>query len=203
MKWVRKQQESGTRRYEPPWIKYVSYQDVTDSTGNRDICFMTTPITFGSSQTEGWMWSCSCDLHHSSQQHQLFNSLSEARDQTYILMDTNLVLNLLRHDGNPRANILSYFIITFFFFRAAPAAYGSSQARGQIRAAATGLCHSHSNVGLSCVCDLQWSLRQGRLLNPLSKTRDRTHILMDNTSQVLNLLSHSGNSTGLHFFFFF
>ena len=38
----------------------------------------------------------------------------------------------------------------FFFsscFRAASMAYGYSQARGQIRAAAAGLHHSHSNVG--------------------------------------------------------
>ena len=35
----------------------------------------------------------------------------------------------------------------FFSFRAAPAACGSSQARGQIKAAATGLYHSHSNSG--------------------------------------------------------
>ena len=34
-----------------------------------------------------------------------------------------------------------------FFFRAAPAAYESSQARGQIRAVAAGLCHSDSNEG--------------------------------------------------------
>ena len=34
-----------------------------------------------------------------------------------------------------------------FIFRAAPEAYGSSQARGQIKAAAAGLCYSHSNVG--------------------------------------------------------
>ena len=38
--------------------------------------------------------------------------------------------------------------VTFFFFflRAVPAAYGESQARAQIRAAAAGLCHSHSNT---------------------------------------------------------
>ena len=29
-----------------------------------------------------------CDLHHSSQQHQIPNPLIEARDQTHILMDT-------------------------------------------------------------------------------------------------------------------
>ena len=31
--------------------------------------------------------SCICDLHHSSQQFGILNSLSEARDQTCILMD--------------------------------------------------------------------------------------------------------------------
>ena len=36
-------------------------------------------------------------------------------------------------------------MIFFFLFRAAPAAYGGPQARGQIRAAAAGLLHSHSN----------------------------------------------------------
>ena len=35
----------------------------------------------------------------------------------------------------------------FLLFRAASAAFGSSQARGRIQAAAAGLHHSHSNVG--------------------------------------------------------
>ena len=38
------------------------------------------------------------------------------------------------------------FIYSFLFFRAAPAAYGSFQARSQIEAAAAGLHHSHSNA---------------------------------------------------------
>ena len=42
--------------------------------------------------------------------------------------------------------ILFYFII-IIFFRATVAAYGSSQARGQIGAAADGLRHSRSNTG--------------------------------------------------------
>ena len=40
-----------------------------------------------------------------------------------------------------------FFLFFLFFFRAAPAAYGKSQARGQIRAAVGGLYHSHSNTG--------------------------------------------------------
>jgi len=38
-----------------------------------------------------------------------------------------------------------YFILFFVFSRAAPVAYGGSQARGLIRAVATSLCPSHGN----------------------------------------------------------
>ena len=41
---------------------------------------------------------------------------------------------------------LSTSSIFFVFFRVALAAYGGSQARGQIRAVAAGLYHSHSNT---------------------------------------------------------
>ena len=40
-----------------------------------------------------------------------------------------------------------FFFCLFVFSRAAPAAYGGSQVRGLIGAAATGLRQSHSNVG--------------------------------------------------------
>ena len=38
-------------------------------------------------------------------------------------------------------------IIIIWLFRTTPAAYGGSQARGQIGATAAGLHHSHNNVG--------------------------------------------------------
>ena len=40
-----------------------------------------------------------------------------------------------------------YILFFFLLFRAALVAYGSSQTRGLIGAAAAGLLHSHSNVG--------------------------------------------------------
>ena len=46
------------------------------------------------------------------------------------------------------SHLLFYCYYYFFFFlMAVPVAYGSSQARGQIGAAAAGLQHSHSNSG--------------------------------------------------------
>ena len=49
--------------------------------------------------------SCTNDLYHSLQQCRILNPLSEARDRTRILMETNQVLNLLSHNGN------SFFVL--------------------------------------------------------------------------------------------
>ena len=74
-----------------------------------------------------------------------------------------------------------YKSTTFFFFfglfaisRATPAAYGGSQARGPIGAVA----RATAMWDPSHVCEPHHSSRQCRILNPLSKGRDRTRILM-------------------------
>ena len=57
--------------------------------------------------------------------------------------------------------------IYFFFppfYGATPAAYGSSQTRGQVRAAAASLCHSHSNTRSKL--HLQPMLRLVAMLDP-------------------------------------
>ena len=53
-----------------------------------------------------------CDLHHSLQQGQILNPLSEARDWTHILLDTSWILNLLNHNGSSLI-FLFYFLIFF------------------------------------------------------------------------------------------
>ena len=68
-------------------------------------------------------------------------------------------------------------IIIILSFRAAPVAYGSSQARGPVRAAAASLRQSHSNSGYEP--RLHHSSRQHRILNPVGEARDWTRTLMD------------------------
>ena len=61
-----------------------------------------------------------------------------------------------------------FFVFFFCLFRATPAAYGGSQARGPIAAIAFGLHYSHSNADLQ----LHHSSQQRWILNPLCKARD-------------------------------
>ena len=67
----------------------------------------------------------------------------------------------------------------FFSLASTPVAYGSSQARGWIEAAASGLHHSQATQELSWICYLHYSSRQCWILNPLSEARDQTCIFME------------------------
>ena len=92
-----------------------------------------------------------CGLHCSFWHCQILNPLSEASEQTCILMDPSQVCYCWATIGTPW---FVYFIIfqnlfVFYFFclfRAAPVAYGSSQTGGPIGAVAAGPHHTHSNA---------------------------------------------------------
>ena len=76
-----------------------------------------------------------------------------------------------------------YTLFLLFCFLATPVAYGSSQARGQIRAVAAGLYHSHSNTeSKPCLWPIP-QLPATQILNQLSKARGQTLILIV-TSQI-------------------
>ena len=72
-------------------------------------------------------------------------------------------------------------------------AYGGFQARVESELQLLAYAIATAIPDPSCVYNIHHSSQQHRILNPLSEARDRTHILMD-TSRVLNLLIHSGNS---------
>ena len=62
---------------------------------------------------------------------------------------------------------------------ATPFTYGSSWARGQIRATAVAYATAMVRAYLSFFWDLRHSLQQCWILNPLSKARDGTHIFTE------------------------
>jgi len=78
-----------------------------------------------------------------------------------------------------KASCFFCFCFCFLLFRPSPAAYGSSQARGQIRATAPAYTTATATWDPSCICDLHHGSQQRWILNPLSEARDRTCILMD------------------------
>ena len=75
--------------------------------------------------------------------------------------------------------LFTYLFIYLVSFRAAPEAYGGSQARGPIGAAAEAYTTATATWGPSHICDLCPSSQQHQIFNPLSEVRDRTQILMD------------------------
>ena len=79
-------------------------------------------------------------------------------------------------------------LLCFFFFRAAPAAYGDSQARSNWRYSCWPTPQPQHHQ-ISRVCDLHYSSQQCWILNPLNKARDRTQ----NFSGLISL-HQDGNS---------
>jgi len=57
--------------------------------------------------TTTWDPSHVCKLHHSSQHHQIPDTLSKARDQTHVFTDTSQLI-LLGHKGNSRKKIFFF-----------------------------------------------------------------------------------------------
>ena len=67
------------------------------------------------------------------------------------IMILMILIYILSHHGfvgnRSPLNLILFFFFVFCLFRAASTAYGGCQARGLIGTVATGLRHSHSNVG--------------------------------------------------------
>ena len=84
------------------------------------------------------------------------------------------------HNVHSVVNILLFLfsVLSFWFFRSAPLAYGSSQARSRIRAVAVAASSHHSprNPGSEPHLRPITQLTAMLILNPLSKARDWTDV---------------------------
>ena len=76
-----------------------------------------------------------------------------------------------------------FFCFFLFLFRVTPVAYGSSQARGPIRAVAAGLRYSHSSAGSKPRLRPTPQLTSMSDPQPSERARDQNCIIMD-TSQI-------------------
>ena len=83
------------------------------------------------------------------------------------------------NDSHILLTLQSLSLSLFLLFRATPTAYRSSQARGRIRATAAGLPNSHSNARSEPSLRPNHSSWPHQILDPLSKSRDWTCILID------------------------
>jgi len=98
------------------------------------LLFRPVPEACGICQARGWIRaaaeayaratatpgpSCVCDLHHSSQQYQILNPLSQARDWTHVLLDTSWVCYCWTTTETPDYNFLILFWVFLFllFFK--------------------------------------------------------------------------------------
>ena len=61
--------------------------------------------------TATWDLSCVCDIYHSSQQLQITDPLSGARDQTLILMDTGRICST---EPQRELHLMNYFLKKIF-----------------------------------------------------------------------------------------
>ena len=94
---------------------------------------------------------------------------------------------------DPPFSFSCFFALFCFCLFRALTAYRSSQAGVQIRATAAGYTIATAIPDPSHVCNLTTAHSNAGSFNPLSEAGDRTCVLMD-TSWILNLMSHSGNS---------
>ena len=140
-----------------------------------------------------------CDLPHSSWRRQILNPLSEARDQIRSLMVPSLLRFCCATTGTPYlvyfycSTFLFFFLFLFFsLFTAAPEAYGICWARVLIITAAASLHHSYTNAGSKPHLWPTLQLTAVWILNPLSEARNQIRIRQ---RRVLNPLSHTRNTT--------
>ena len=62
----------------------------------------------------------------------------------HLLCDDSILTLVFYIQTISKSSLILFF---FWLFKAAPSAYGGSQARGLVGAVAASLCHSHSKVG--------------------------------------------------------
>jgi len=128
--------------------------------------------------------------HHPSWFQTTLNSYS---NQNNVAMAWKQINRSMEENGEPRSKTMRIWSTKFFLFTAVPMPCGSSS-EPQLQVYATDTVTPDQ----SHICNIHRILWQCRIFNPLSKARDRTHILIKQ-HWVLNLLSYKRNSWSTNF----
>ena len=97
--------------------------------------------------------------------------------------------------------VFCFVLFYFLLFRATPTAYGSSQAKDRIGAAAAGLCHSHSNMR-SELCLQPTPQLTAMLVLQSTEQGQGSNLHPHGYYEDLLPLSQDGNSLGMAIFVF-
>ena len=101
--------------------------------------FRAAPVAYGSSQARGQIRAVAAGLHHSHSKARSLTHWVRPGIGTLVLMDASQICFHWATMGTPPflfffLMCLRLYLFIYLLFRAARAAYGSSQARGRIRA---------------------------------------------------------------------
>ena len=158
--------------------------------------YMEVPRLGGKVELQQLAYAGIHDLHCCLQQCWILKPLSEARDRTWLLIDTiikpaepqrelqdSILISSIRYEG--------LRMETFFFLRLH--LWHTEVPRLGVNSELQLPAYTTATVtrDLSCVCDLHYSSQQRRILNPLSEVRDQTQVLSD-TGLGLLPLNHRG-----------
>ena len=99
--------------YHPTNSHLLPHADISIFLFSMFFCFGVTPGAYGSPQARDQIWAAAAGLYHSSQQHQIPSPLSEARDQTCILMDTSWICFRCTTTGTPTPSFFFFFSFVF------------------------------------------------------------------------------------------
>ena len=143
---------------------------------------MATLVAYGNSQARRRI-SCRCGLHHSH---------SDAGSLTHWAKPG---INLCPHRDNTGSLTLGHTFFFLIFLELHP--WHMEVPRLGVKSELHLPAYTTATImpDLNHVCDLHHSSQQYRLLNPLSKARDQTHILMD-TRQVCYRWATMGTPRG-------
>ena len=156
--------------FNPDPVKWVRESGIAHAAAQVQFLAWELPYTMGAAIKKGRK-----EGRKKGREREKKKNLSETQGEKANTPHFDTHLEASEHESRIKKSPPPFFCL----FRAAPVAYKSSQARGQIGAVAASQHHSHSNSGSKEHLRTTPQLRATLDLNSLSRARDQSCVLMD------------------------